>query len=162
MHTDTVAALLRAGLLGLAALTTVGISAELASERHWTQPVQLVAWAAVILLALAIGLVAWAPNAFRVRLARVVASIVVLAAGLGIAVHVYTNHDAGPLDYRYSASWETLPALTQWWFATSRTVGPAPPFAPGALAQAALGVLLATVRHPALAPVKRQLWPTDT
>jgi hypothetical protein len=34
------------------------------------------------------------------------------------------------------------------WAAATKTVGPAPTFAPGALAEAALLLLLATVRHP--------------
>jgi hypothetical protein len=38
----------------------------------------------------------------------------------------------------------------RWWAALSKTVGPAPPIAPGVLAQASLALLLSTIRHPAL------------
>lgn len=143
--------LLRRGLLGLAALTTVGLAVELAVERHWTQPIQLVAWAAVVALGTAIALLAGTPSGGRVRLAQAIAVAVVLSAGFGVWEHVAGNYDAGPLDYRYSSSWDTLNEATRWWLAVTKTVGPAPPLAAGALAQAALAVLLATLRHPALA-----------
>jgi MYXO-CTERM domain-containing protein len=38
----------------------------------------------------------------------------------------------------------------RWWSAFSKTVGPAPTFAPAALALVALVLLVATQRHPAL------------
>jgi hypothetical protein len=147
---DALASRLRRGILWLAALTTLGIAVELAVERHWTQPIQFVAWAAVGVLAVAIALLMRAPSRARVRLAQIIAVAVVLSAGLGIGEHVYANYDAGPLDYRYATSWDSLPEATRWWLALTRTVGPSPPLAPGALAQAGLGVLLATLRHPAL------------
>ncbi len=149
-NTEAAAPLLRRGLLGLAALTAGGIALELAIERHWTQPVQLIAWGAVVLLVIAIALMAWAPNRTRVRLAQILAGVVVLSAAIGMWQHVYSNYDAGPLDQRYSATWDYVPELERWWLSISRTVGPSPPFAPGSLAQAALAVLLATLRHPAL------------
>ncbi len=62
MRADATLALLRRGLLGLAALTTLGITLEMITERHWTQPVQLIAWGALALLALAIGLLWGQPS----------------------------------------------------------------------------------------------------
>ena len=55
--------LLRRGLLWLAALTSLGIVVELALERHWTQPIQLVAWVAVAVMLVAVVLVARDPSA---------------------------------------------------------------------------------------------------
>ena len=148
--TNTLVPLLRRGLLGLAGIMTLGIGVELAVERHWTQPIQLVAWGSVGGLAVALTLVAWAPSRNRVRAARVLAVLVVLSAILGVGAHVYANYDAGVLDQQYSSTWDRLPEVTRWLLAMSKTVGPSPPFAPGALAEAGLGVLLATLRHPAL------------
>ncbi len=51
---DTASTVLRRGLLWLAALTSAGIGVELAADRHWTQPVQLIAWAALGAVALAL------------------------------------------------------------------------------------------------------------
>jgi hypothetical protein len=148
--TDASSPLLRRGLLALAALTTLGIVVELAVERHWTQPIQLVAWVALGACAVAIALVARMPSRDRVRAARAIAMAVVLCALLGIGAHVYANYDAGPLDQRYADTWESLSEPVRWGLALTKTVGPSPPLASGALAQAALAVLLATVRHPSL------------
>jgi len=70
---------------------------------------------------------------------------------LGVAEHVYANYDAGELDRNYASTWDRLPTLTRWELAVTKTVGPAPPFAPGALAEAAFAVILATAGHPTLA-----------
>jgi hypothetical protein len=146
----TTATVLRRGLLGLAALTIGGLAVELTTERHWEQPSQLIAWAALALLAVALGLLARAGRAWRVRVARLLAAAVVASAVFGIWEHIEANHDAGPLDGRYAATWEALSTPSQWWLAARKVVGPAPPLAPGALAEAGLAVLLATARHPAL------------
>jgi hypothetical protein len=147
---DRFAPPLRRGLLWLAALTAAGIGVELAVERHWTQPAQLIAWGALALMLASIGLVSRGPTATRVRIARVLAVIVILTSVIGVWEHIASNYDAGPLDFRYTNLWDSLPELSRWWLAVSKSVGAAPPLAPGALAQAALAVLLATVGHPAL------------
>jgi hypothetical protein len=144
--------LLRRGLLWLAGLTNLGIAAELAIERHWTQPSQLVAWLAVAATLVAVWLVARPGTPGRLRLARVLSVVVVLSAVTGIAAHVYANFDAGPLDFRYGDQWDSLSLLEQCWLAVSKTVGPSPPLAPAALAEAAACVLLATVRRRAGSP----------
>ncbi len=147
---DPTPRLLRRGLLGLAALMILGIAIELYTERHWTQPVQYIAWAALALTALTIALLLGQPSARRVRIAQIVAMIVVVSAAVGVWQHVQANYDAGPLDRRYGQTWEGMSAISRWWLAARKGVGPSPPLAPGALAQAGLCVLLATVRHPAL------------
>ena len=150
MRADATSALLRRGLLGLAALTTLGITLELITARHWTQPVQLIAWGALALLALAIGLLWGQPSRMRLRIAQTVAAIVMASAAVGVWQHIVANYDAAPLDYRYAQTWAGMSAVARWWLAARKGVGPSPPLAPGALAQAGLCVLLATVRHPVL------------
>ena len=150
---EGVASRLRTGLLALAALTTVALGIELAAERHWTQPTQFVAWAALVVLLVAAGLVLGRSTSGRVQVARVLAVLVMVSGVFGIWEHIESNHDAGELDQVYSARWEMLPVATQWWLALTKTVGPSPPLAPGALAQAGACVLLATLRHPARRPV---------
>ena len=150
MRADATPALLRRGLLGLAALTTLGITLELITERHWTQPVQFVAWGALGLLAVAIGLLWGQPTRTRLRVAQGIAAVVVVSAAIGVWQHIVANYDAAPLDYRYAQTWEGMSALSRWWLAARKGVGPSPPLAPGALAQAGFCVLLATVRHPVL------------
>jgi hypothetical protein len=107
---DTSGPLLRRGLLALGGLTALGLAVELATERHWTQPLQLVAWAALGGLGLALALLAWSPSCARVRVARLLATLVVGIAVVGVGAHVYANYDAGALDQRYAASWDQLAA----------------------------------------------------
>ena len=152
---DSASPLLRRGLLGLGALTTGGIAVELAVEHHWTSPSQLIAWVAVAGVAVALALLAGSPSRARVRVAQGLAVIVILGAVLGIWEHAASNYDAGELDFRYADTWESVPEPTRWWLAVSKTVGPSPPLAPGALAQASLCVLLASLRHPALRDDRR-------
>jgi hypothetical protein len=147
---DSAAPALRRGLLWLAGLTVVGLAVELAAERHWTQPIQFVAWGALVVTLLAIGLAAGTPTAGRLKLARWLAIAVMISAGFGIWEHVEENHDSGELDRVYGETWESLPPTTQWWLAASKSVGPSPPLAPGALAVAGFCVLLATTGHPVL------------
>ena len=101
--------MLRRGLLWVAALTSAGIGVELAADRHWTTPIQLVAWGALAATGVAIALVAGASSAARVRLGRAVVVIVMFSAVLGIWEHVYSNYDAGELDFEYASTWEGLP-----------------------------------------------------
>ncbi|MGE3271348.1 MAG: hypothetical protein AB7P40_21545 [Chloroflexota bacterium] len=142
--------LLRRGLLWLAGLTTVALGIELAAERHWTQPVQWIAWVALAVTLLGIILVLGRPSQTRIQIARVLAVLVIVSAAVGIWEHIDSNYDAGELDREYSEQWESLPVSTKWWLAVSKTVGPSPPLAPGALAQAGVCILLVTLRHPAL------------
>ena len=139
---------LRSGFLAIAGVTTVALALELAAERHWTQPIQLVAWAALAITLVAIGLVLGRPTPIRLRLAQILAILVVVSAVWGIWEHIESNYDAGELDQVYTAQWESLPETTRWWLAVSKTVGPSPPLAAGALAQAGACVLFATLRHP--------------
>ncbi len=148
--TNATATFLRRGLLALATLTITGIAIELYTEHHWEQPTQLIAWAALIVLAVAIGLLVRAGQGWRVRVAQLLALVAVASAVLGIWEHIEANHDAGPLDRRYAATWESLSTPDQWWLAARKGVGPSPPLAPGALAEAGFAVLLATAGHPAL------------
>jgi hypothetical protein len=141
---DRTAGRLRAGLIALATISTFGCAFELYTERHWASPVQLVAWAAVAALALAVVL-ALVPGRPTLLVARAVAAMVLGASAFGIVEHVLANLDSGVLDGRYSATWDQLSPLTQVRYAVTKTVGPAPPLAPGMLGQGALLLLLATI-----------------
>jgi hypothetical protein len=133
----------RRAALWLAALSVLALAVELAVERHWTRPSQLIAWGALALAAVSIGLVRWRPSPGSLRAARLLAAAVVLSALVGIWQHVESNYEAGPLDAEYGEGWDNLSETTRWWLAVSKTVGPSPLLAPGALAQAGVLVLLA-------------------
>jgi hypothetical protein len=150
MSGDSASPILRRGLLWLGVATAGGIGVELAVERHWTQPVQLVAGGALSVVLVALLLMMRSPSRATIHIARVLAVAAMLSAGLGIWEHVYSNYDVGPLDFHYENTWDSTPEASRWWLAVTKTVGPSPPLAPGALAQAGVCVLLATLRHPAL------------
>jgi hypothetical protein len=80
--------------------------------------------------------------------ARVLALLVLAASIYGVITHIVVNYDAGALDQRYAETWDSLPVLQRWWYATTKTVGPAPTLAPGVLGQTALLLLLATLNGP--------------
>ncbi len=147
---DDSAPLLRRGLLALAALGLAGTTVELVFLRHWSGPTQLIVWPGVIVLGIGLALMALRPSRGAVRAVQMLALMAVAVALTGMVLHVHENLDAGPLDRVFAATWDGLAALDQWWLAITGGVGPAPVLAPGALAEIALALLLATVRHPGL------------
>ncbi|MEA2972146.1 MAG: hypothetical protein QOG82_604 [Actinomycetota bacterium] len=151
---------LRLGLLLLAGLGTAGTALELAVLRHWGSTIQLVPWAAVIATAVAVAAMAVRPSSRTVRIVRWVAVALCLVAAFGTYEHVLSNYHAAPLDFRFATRWPTMSAPARWWAAASGAVGPSPALAPAVLAQSALCLLLACVRHPALAAKSRNGPPT--
>ena len=138
----------RRALIALTVIGILGTAFELATERHWNDLEQLIPWAALLVLAAATVLVVL-PDGRGVTAGRVLAVLVLAASVYGVITHVLVNLDAGVLDHRYAETWDSLPLLQRWWYAVTKTVGPAPTLAPGMLGQAALLLLLATVAGPA-------------
>ncbi|SDL48169.1 hypothetical protein SAMN05421874_12275 [Nonomuraea maritima] len=130
----------RLGLLALTAIGIAGAALELAFERHWQTFTQLIPWVALGVLVVALALVAFGP-ARTAAVVRVLAGVVLLASAYGVFMHVSVNHGMGGM----IPDWDTLSPLTQWWYALTKSVGAAPPLAPGMLAQSALLLLLATL-----------------
>jgi hypothetical protein len=147
-HDD--AQVLRTSLLAIAGISIFGIAAELLVERHWGSLVRYVPWICLAVMASAVYALARRPTRRVVQATRALALIVMAGAGLGIALHINENYTAAPLDFRYEDTWATMSEPERWWAALSKSVGPAPTFAPAALAEVSLIVLVATRRHPAL------------
>ncbi len=145
-----VESLLRRALLALAAVSIAATAVELAAERHWKTWIQDIPWVGLAILAVALVLLLANPRRATVQGARVLAAAVVVFAIIGVYKHVEANHDAGPLDFRYSETWDSMGAASRWWKAASGGVGPSPVIAPLALANGAILVVAATLRHPAL------------
>lgn len=144
------ASVLRRSLVGLVVIAISGLTAELLVERHWGTSVRMVPWFALVALAYAALLLMRRPTAAAVRRARMLAGAVMIAAAVGVALHINENYVAGPLDQRYEQLWAGMSEVERWWAAFSKAVGPAPTFAPAALALVSLVLLIATQRHPAL------------
>lgn len=134
----------RRALLALTAAGIVTTTFELASERHWNGFEQLIPWVASAVLTVAFILACTARRAAHL-LARALALLVMGASLYGVVDHAAVNHHSGPLDQRYADSWGSMPVPQQWWYAVTKTVGPAPILAPGVLAQSALLLILAGV-----------------
>ncbi|MEV4173936.1 hypothetical protein [Nonomuraea sp. NPDC049709] len=134
-------AALRLGLLALVAIGIVGAALELAFERHWQSPVQFIPWVALALLAVALVLLALRDSGRALTVVRVLAAVVLMASAYGVFMHVSVNHGMGAMD----PDWDSFSPLTQWWYALTKSVGAAPPLAPGMLAQSALLLLLASL-----------------
>ncbi|GAA5115344.1 hypothetical protein [Pseudonocardia adelaidensis] len=135
---------------GLVALTVIGILAtafELAAARHWNEWEQLIPWAALLALASAAALSAL-PGGRGTTAARVLALLVLGASAYGVLEHLLVNVGSGPHDQRYADAWQSFSLFERGWYAITKTVGPAPPLAPGVLGQTALLLLLATICHP--------------
>jgi hypothetical protein len=141
---------MRTGLLVIAALGVGGTAVELATIRHWGSAAQLIPWVCLLVLGAAIASVAFRPSAGRVRAARWVAVVALLAGLFGVFEHVKENLHAGPLDAHYAATWSSMTTVAKWWAAAYGGVGPSPTLAPAILAQISLCLLLATLGHPAL------------
>ncbi|HKV20073.1 MAG TPA: hypothetical protein VJR50_13640 [Mycobacterium sp.] len=129
----------------LLALTVVGILAtafELATESHWNDFQQLIPWFVLAVLAVALVLTALRRRGAQL-LARTLILVVLGASIYGVYDHISANYDAGPLDYRYADTWDSLSSSQRFWYAATKQVGPSPPLAPGVLAQTALLLLIA-------------------
>lgn len=136
----------RAALLVLTALSVAATAFELATLRHWNGVEQLIPWAALAVLAVATATFAVTPA--LVGVVRVAALVVLAASLYGVVDHTLVNLRSGPLDGTIGPGWDALPALQQWWYAATMTVGPSPTLAPGVLGQAALLLVLATLTPP--------------
>ncbi len=142
--------MLRRALLGLSAIALAGTGVELVIGRHWESATQLIPFAAIAVAAVALSMIAAARSRTMLRVAQGLCAVVLVASVLGVWNHVAGNEESGALDQRYAATWESTPATERWWLAASGGVGPSPPLAPGVLAQVALMLLAATLRHPVL------------
>ncbi len=150
MATTDPSATFRRGFLVLAGLGVVGTLVELATLRHWKSGDQIIPWLALAGLGAAVVVLWLWPIPLMVRAVRAVAVLGVLTAVLGMWEHVHGNYQSGPLDRRYSATWDTMSMASRWWKAVTGGVGPSPLLAPAVLVQVSLCLLFAAHRHPAL------------
>ena len=138
----------------LAFLTLTAL--ELVLTRHWDSLEQIIPFGVLAIAAVALWLIAKGTTGREIWAARVLCAVVMAGSALGIWEHIEGNHESGYLDQRYSATWETKSAGSRWFLASTGGVGPAPVLAPGVLAQTALMLLGATLRHPAVPGRQRE------
>lgn len=139
------AAPLRRAVIVVAALSVAGVAVELAVERHWGSITRLIPWVTLVAAVAGVALAASEPSRRRILAVRVIAAIVLCSGLVGVGLHVNENYDAEPLDATFSERWAATPEVERWWIAISKSVGPAPPFAPLALCEVALLLGVATI-----------------
>ena len=86
---------IRWALLLLTALGLAGTAVQLAMERHWVEPWQFAPWAALGGIAIALIALLVTTNRTTVRLARIIAVIVLLITGVGLWQHFSANYEQG-------------------------------------------------------------------
>lgn len=143
------ASALRLLFVALAALSIGATFVELAMERHWSTFAQVIPFVVAGALVVALLLVAVRPGVLAIRVARLLAAAACVASLYGVYEHVHANYNAGPLDFRYARTWDSMSEASRWWKAATKGVGPSPVLAPGILAEAAFCIMAATYRHPA-------------
>lgn len=142
--------LLRRSLIGLAAIAATGTALELVLLRHWDNALEWIPFIALVVLGLAVAVLAVCPGRRAVRIVRILAASVAIVGAIGVFIHVRSNYEAAPLDFRYTDTWPTTAEPIRWLLAATDTVGPSPTLAPAAITFAAIALLAATLRHPAL------------
>jgi hypothetical protein len=157
---DSEGPLLRRWLIAISGLAAVGTVLELLLLRHWDNGLEVIPFVSLAALGVAIAILAAAHSPRAVHVARLVSSVVAASGAIGVFIHVRANYEAAPLDFRFTDSWQTTAELIRWLLAATDTVGPSPTLAPAALTFAALALLAATLRHPALAGA-RQTTPVE-
>jgi hypothetical protein len=128
-------------LLGVAGMA--GTALELAMLHHWESATQLLAWVALLPLAVGAGLLCSSRPRSTVP-ARVLLTATMALALYGVFSHVQANEESGALDRRYERTWEAMSTTDRWWKAAIGEVGPAPTLAPALAAQSAVVLWLAS------------------
>ena len=86
---------IRWALLLLTVLGLVGTAVQLALERHWAAPWQIAPWAALGGITVALIVLLYSTNSAAVKLARIIAVVVLLVALVGVWQHFSANLDHG-------------------------------------------------------------------
>ena len=104
---------------------------------------------AAILLSLVALLIRVKP--VTIWLARLVAIVTIVSAGLGVWQHFDENYNTAPLDAGYSGRWHDMSTAARMWAVSSGSVGHVPVLAAGAMVPIGATLAVATMGLSALA-----------
>ncbi len=130
-------------LLGVISILSVAVA--LAYERHWGDFWQLVPWAAVVLSGLALAALVLRTSRATIRIARVVAVLVLLCALLGTWRHFDHNYETAAIDQDYSDRWGEMSVVDRVWTVANGAVGHVPVPAAGALVPVGVTLWMTTL-----------------
>ena len=88
---------LRVAILALVAVSVFGTAAALAYDRHWDEPWQLVPWGTLAGITLAAAAFLIRVTRLTIWLAKAMAIITIVVAGLGGWQHFNENYKTAPL-----------------------------------------------------------------
>ena len=142
---EGVAGTLRGAMALLVVISILSVAVALAYERHWGDFWQLVPWAAVILSGLALATLVLRTSRATVRIARVVAVLVLLCALLGAWRHFDHNYETAVIDQDYSDRWGEMSVVDRVWTVANGSVGHVPVPAAGALVPVGVTLWMTTL-----------------
>ena len=129
----------------LVVISILSVAVALAYERHWGDFWQLVPWATVVLSGLALAGLVLRTSRATVRIARIVAVIVLVSALLGTWRHFDHNYETAAIDQDYSDRWEEMAVVDRVWTVANGSVGHVPVPAAGALVPVGVTLWMTTL-----------------
>ena len=148
---------IRIALLLVTIVGIVGTALQLAIERHWGELFQLPPWLALALALIAVAALWVRPGVMAARFARAVAVVAIVVAAAGVVLHFNHNYEHATASEEASDGHghshgsshahddEGDGGEASYWDVLSGAERSVPLLAPGALAQIALTLALATV-----------------
>ena len=104
----------------LVVISILSVAVALAYERHWEEFWQLVPWATLVLSGLALVALVVRMSRTTIRIARIVAVLVLVAALLGIWRHFDHNYVTAVMDQDYADRWGEMPVVERVWTVDQR------------------------------------------
>lgn len=129
----------------LVVISILSVAVALAYERHWEEFWQLVPWATLVLSGLALVALVVRMSRTTIRIARIVAVLVVVTALLGIWRHFDHNYGTAVMDQDYADRWAEMPVVERVWTVANGSVGHVPVPAAGALVPVGMTLWMTTV-----------------
>ena len=136
---------LRGAMALLVVISILSVAVALAYERHWEEFWQLVPWATLVLSGLALVALVVRMSRTTIRIARIVAVLVLVAALLGIWRHFDHNYGTAVMDQDYADRWAEMPVVERVWTVTNGSVGHVPVPAAGALVPVGMTLWMTTL-----------------
>ncbi|MDE2768857.1 MAG: hypothetical protein OXO54_09460 [Chloroflexota bacterium] len=142
---EGVAGTLRGAMAFLVVISILSVAVALAYERHWEEFWQLMPWAALVLSGLALVALMLRTSRATIRIARIVAVLVLVAALLGIWRHFDHNYVTAVMDQDYADRWGEMPVVERVWTVANGSVGHVPVPAAGALVPVGVTLWMTTL-----------------
>ena len=136
---------LRGAMALLVVISILSVAVALAYERHWEEFWQLMPWATLVLSGLALVALVLRTSRATIRIARIVAVLVLVTALLGIWRHFDHNYVTAVMDQDYADRWGEMPVVERVWTVANGSVGHVPVPAAGALVPVGVTLWMTTL-----------------